>query len=93
MREYQRQRRAGCAKRSGLAAVPTPFRVETAQQVVALLEEQINLVRADRAASTLAKARCAGYLAAISLRAIEAGNVEARLEALEAVLRERRNKS
>ena len=92
MRGYQRERRAGCSTRSRPAVLPAPFRLETAQHVIGLLEEQINLVRADHASSTLAKARCVGYLAAISLRAIEAGDMQARLEAVEAVLKERRNK-
>jgi hypothetical protein len=91
MREYQRERRAGCPKRSG-PAVPAPLRLETAEQVVELIGEQVNLVREDRTASTLAKARCIGYLASISLRAIEAGDLQARLEAVEAVLKERRNR-
>jgi hypothetical protein len=38
----------------------------------------------------LEKARCVGYLAGVALRAIEAGDLAARLEAVEAVLKARR---
>jgi hypothetical protein len=38
-------------------------------------------------AGTLEKARAVGYLAGLSLKAIEAGNLAARLEALEAALK------
>ena len=40
-------------------------------------------------AGTLEKARCIGYLAGIALKAIEAGDLAARLEALESVLKRR----
>ena len=40
-------------------------------------------------AGTLEKARCIGYLAGVSLKAIECGNLAGRLEALEAALKAR----
>jgi hypothetical protein len=40
-------------------------------------------------AGTLEKARCIGYLAGISLKAIECGDLAARLEAMEAALKMR----
>jgi hypothetical protein len=46
--------------------------------VLALLEEQVGAVRADEAAGTLERARCIGYLAGLSLRAIESGQLAAR---------------
>jgi hypothetical protein len=58
--------------------------------VLALLEEQVAAVRDDSEAGTLEKARCVGYLAGVALRAIEAGDLAARIEALEAVLKARR---
>jgi hypothetical protein len=58
--------------------------------VLALLEEQVAAVRADAEAGTLETARTVGYLAGIALRAIEAGNLAARIEMLEAVLKQRK---
>jgi hypothetical protein len=69
--------------------VPVEFRLKTAADVLALLEEQISAVRAASEAGTLEKARTVGFLAGVALRAIEAGDLTARLEALEAVLKQR----
>ncbi len=70
--------------------MPASFRLQTAADVLALLEEQVSAVRDDHEAGTLEKARCVGYLAGISLRAIEAGELAARLEAVEAALTARK---
>jgi hypothetical protein len=90
-REYRRGRRSGdpCTT-PGTTHVPVAFRLKTAADVLALLEEQVSAVRADATAGTLEKARTLGYLATVSLKAIEAGDLAARLEALEAVLRSRK---
>jgi hypothetical protein len=61
--------------------------------VVALLERQIVAVAADPAAGSVERARAIGYLAALSLKAIEVGNLAARLEGLEAALKLRSNGS
>jgi hypothetical protein len=66
-----------------------PFRLQTAADVTDLLEEQVEAVRAEEGPGTLEKARTIGYLAGIALRAIEAGNLAARVEMLEAVLKQR----
>jgi hypothetical protein len=89
-REYRRTRRAGddCTT-PGTSPVPLPFRLQTAADVMDLLEEQVEAVRGEQEAKTLEKARTIGYLAGIALKAIEAGNLAARLEALEAVLKQR----
>jgi hypothetical protein len=90
-REYRRTRRAGDACTTpGTTPIPREFRLKTAADVVALLEEQIGAVRADRKAGTLEKARAIGYLAGITLKAIDAGNLAARIEMLEAVLKQRK---
>ena len=60
--------------------------MRTARDVLELLEQQVDAVRKDAAAGTLEKARTIGYLAGISLRAIEAGDLAVRLEAVESVL-------
>ena len=56
--------------------------------VLDLLEEQIEAVRGDQEAGILEKARCIGFLAGVSLKAIDAGNLAARVEMLESVLRQ-----
>jgi hypothetical protein len=83
-REYRRVRRAGdSCTTPGTTRVPVAFRLKTAADVLALLEEQVSAVRADPVAGTLEKARALGYLATVSLKAIEAGDLAARLEALD----------
>ncbi len=89
-RDYKRIQRSGGGPTPGQTLVPIPFRLKTAADVLALLEEQVSAVRDDPEAGTLEKARCIGYLAGISLKAIEAGDLAARLEAVEAVLKARR---
>jgi hypothetical protein len=89
-REYKRLQRAGDCQTPGQTLVPLPFRLKTAADVLALLEEQVAAVRGDPEAGTLEKARCVGYLAGVALRAIEAGDLAARLEAVEATLKARR---
>src|SRR5262249_47834560 len=89
-REYRRLRRAGdTCTTPGTTPVPLPFRLQTAADVLALLEEQVAAVRAEREAGTLEKARTVGYLAGVALKAIEAGNLAARIEILERLLRQR----
>ena len=89
-RQYRRIRRGGddCTTPS-TTLVPVPFWLKTAADVLALLEEQVGAVRAEQDAGTLEKARTVGYLAAIALKTIETGNLAARLEMLEAVLKAR----
>jgi hypothetical protein len=89
-REYARLRRVGSCQTPSQTLVPVPFRLRVAADVVALLEEQVGAVRADTGVGTLERARCIGYLAGVALRAIEAGDLVARLEALESVLKARR---
>jgi hypothetical protein len=89
-REYRRTRRAGdgCTT-PGTTPIPLPFRLKTAADVMQLLEEQVEAVRGEQEAGTLEKARTIGYLAGVALKAIEAGNLAARIEMLEAVLKQR----
>ena len=89
-REYRRTRRAGDGCTTPCTTpLPAAFRLKTAADVLALLEGQVAAVLAAPAqeAGTLEKARAVGYLAGLSLKAIEAGNLAARLEALEAALK------
>jgi hypothetical protein len=85
-REYRRTRRNGDGRTAPCTTqIPLPFRLKTAADVLALLEEQVSLVRAAPEAGALEKARVVGHLAGVSLKAIEAGNLAARIEMLEAV--------
>jgi hypothetical protein len=63
---------------------PPPRRLQTAQDVIDLLEEQVEALRAETQAGPVEKARALGYLAGIARQAIETGNLVARIEALEA---------
>src|SRR6516165_2768344 len=89
-RDYRRTRRAGdpCTT-PGTTPLPLPFRLQTAADVLALIEEQVEAVRCENEAGTLEKARTVGFLAGVALKAIEAGNLAARVEMLEAVLKQR----
>jgi hypothetical protein len=89
-REYGRLRRAGGAQTPSQSTIPLPFRLKKAADVLALLEEQVGAVRGDGSLTTVERARTVGYLAGIALRAIDAGDLAARLEAVESVLKGRR---
>jgi len=94
-RAYQRERkrldRAGerTTPRTTLIT-PIPFRLKTAHDVLALLEEQVGAVRAADDATTLEKARTVGFLAGVALRAIETGDLAAQVEIIQAEMRQRR---
>ena len=89
-REYRRMQRAGSSKTPGQTLIPLPFRLKTARDVLALIEEQVNAVRDEPEAGTLEKARAVGYLAGVALKAVEVADLSARVEAVERVLRGRR---
>ena len=88
-REWLRRRRAN-EKALSAVVLPEPVRLETALHVRDLLVEQVNAVRADQTLGTLERARSINALAGTLLRAIQVGDVEGRLDALEAVLNDRR---
>jgi hypothetical protein len=89
-REYRRTRRGGDSCTTPCTtAVPLSFRLKTAADVLQLLAEQVEAVRGEQEAGTLEKARAIGYLASVALRAIDAGNLAARVEMLEMVLKRR----
>jgi hypothetical protein len=64
-------------------AAPQPRRLQTAQDVIDLLQEQVEALRAETRAEAVPKARALGYLAEMARKAIETGDLAARLEALE----------
>lgn len=89
-REYKRTQRAAVPQTPGQTQLPPSFRLKAAQDVLLLLEEQVNAVRDDLEAGTLEKARAIGYLCGIALKAVETAGLEARIEALEETLTQRR---
>ena len=89
-RDYKRTARTGGGPTPGQTRVPIPFRLKTAADVLTLLEEQVGAVRSDESLATVERARTVGYLAGVALKAIEAGDLAARVEAVEAVLKGRR---
>jgi hypothetical protein len=91
-REWKRLHSVGSdgRTRSGTQIVSMlPFKIRYAQDILALLEEQVIAVRNEAEAGTLEKARVIGYLASIALKAVETTVLDARLEAVENVLRNR----
>jgi len=89
-RDYKRLKRAVESQTPGQTVLPAEFRLQTAQDVLALIGEQVDIVRSDTETGKLEKARCLGYLATIALRAIETGELATRLEAIERTLKQRR---
>jgi hypothetical protein len=67
-----------------------PLRLDYPADVLAVLAEQVNAVRGDALADPVEKARTLGFLASVALRVMEARDLDARLEAVERVLRLRR---
>jgi hypothetical protein len=89
-RGHRRMRRGGDARSTPVhPAVSVEFRLETARDVIGLIESQVQAILDEAEAGTIEKVRCIGYLAGISLKAIECGNLAARLESLETVLKAR----
>src|SRR5687768_12032955 len=69
---------------------PEPLPVETPADVLAVVAEQVNAVRGDPLADPSEKARTLGFLSSVALRAMEAKDLAARLEAVERVLKLRK---
>ncbi len=92
-RDYARLRRVGAPAGQTPCQTPIPadFRLKTASDVLTLIAEQVAAVRADPGVLTIERARTVGFLAGVALRAIEAGDLAARLEALEGALKARRH--
>ena len=90
-REHARRRRAVEPDRRTLGPlVDGDLRLLTASDVLAVIEGQVAVVLADDQLGTAERARVIATLAGVSLRAIEAADLAGRVEAIEAVLSERR---
>jgi hypothetical protein len=68
----------------------SPRRLQTARDVIDLIEEQVELLRADGSAGAVEKARTIGYLAAIACKAVETAKLADRVEILESILQKRK---
>jgi hypothetical protein len=90
MRKQRIRRLEALVERLDTAEKAPPRRLQTAQDVIDLLQEQVEALRAERWAGAVQKARAIGYLAGIARKAIETGTLAARLAMLEAVLRQRK---
>jgi hypothetical protein len=99
--DRQRAAKAESARRRRVARVEprrgtrTPLlsgevRVETARDVLAVLEGQVGAVLDDHELGTAQRARVIATLCGCALRAIEAADLAARVEALERALEARR---
>jgi hypothetical protein len=84
--DYKRLRRSGGPTLSN-PLVPPEVRLQTARDVLDLFARQVDAVQADPDADVMDRARTVGFLASIALRAIEAGDQAARIEALERALK------
>jgi hypothetical protein len=67
-----------------------PVPLDHPADVLALLAEQVNAVRCDACADPTERARTLGFLASLALRAMESRDLTVRLEAVERVLKVRR---
>lgn len=64
---------------------PLPLEGLTVEALTAVVAAELNRIRATPA-EPLARGRCIGYLAGVLIKALEAGSVEARLDAIERLL-------
>ena len=80
--------RLAAAKRRPPPAKP----LKTIHDVIELLDEQVQAVRADPNAGTLEKARLIGYLSSIAGRIIKTGELADYLQLMEELLKERPEK-
>jgi hypothetical protein len=87
-REWKRLHVAGGGTPGG-TLIPLPFRLRTAQDILALLARHVEAVENTAEATPLEKARTVGYLAGIALKAVEVTDLGARLGKLEQAVAKR----
>jgi hypothetical protein len=87
----QRLRRLEARLRQAERPEKPPSRpLQTAQDVIDLLQEQVEALQAVRWSGAVQKARAIGYLASIARQAIETGKLAQRLAILELVLQQKK---
>lgn len=83
-RIYQRERRAGNPTKGLTVIKPNTLeQTKTAQGLLAVLGQLIGDVLNEKTGDVYMRARCAGYLIAIGLKAVEVADLEARVNKLE----------
>ena len=82
-RQWQRSRRAGETVGFKVLRVSSPEEIRTAQGLLGVLAGLIKEVLTTKEGDIFMKARTAGYLISIGLRAVEVADLEARLTNLE----------
>lgn len=82
-RNWQRARRVGETGRFKVLRISSPEEIRTAHALLGLLGDLIKQVLETKEGDTLIRARTAGYLITIGLRAIEVADLEARISQLE----------
>jgi hypothetical protein len=81
--EHARRSRRGTPRGTSGPLVSGDERLETARDVLALIEGQVVAVLGDDELGTAERARTIATLAGLALRAIESGDLAGRLEGLE----------
>jgi hypothetical protein len=71
-------------------AQPPARPLKTVRDVIDLLEEQAESIRADPWSGAIEKARALAYLASVARRTMETGVIADRMEILETILRQRK---
>ncbi len=82
-REWQRRKRAGETVGFKVLQVSSPEQVKTAQGLLSVLAGLIREVLTTKKGDTFIRARTAGYLISIGLKAVEVADLETRLTSLE----------
>jgi hypothetical protein len=85
----RRERAAGVEPKRGTPLVSGEVRLATARDVLGVIEGQVAAVLADGELGTAERARTAATLCGVALRAIEAADLAARVEAVERALEAR----
>lgn len=82
-RNWQRRRRIGEVGKFKVLRVTSPEEIRTARALLGLLADLIKSVLESKEGDIFLKARTAGYLITIGLRAVEVADLESRIKALE----------
>jgi len=82
-RQWQRQKRAGETVGFKVLRVSSPEEIRTAQGLLSVLGNLIGEVLTTKQGDIFMKARTAGYLISIGLKAVEVADLETRLTNLE----------
>ncbi len=82
-REWQRRKRAGETVGFKVLQVSSPEQVKTAQGLLSVLAGLIREVLTTKEGDVFMRARTAGYLISIGLKAVEVADLEVRLTSLE----------